>query len=227
MGPVIDTPDPHIPRFRDLSFSGPRSLEEFGERFATLERWTPVPVSDHSPALLGDYLAYEHGGDDGPGARLFLTLRGGRFFVPNIVPTEAQRIVRNDYNRLLLDFLDALRTEANSDDPAPIRDIELSDDSYDLRNEVDPHSFDALASFCATANRSTGSAHPSDRDLWFDFLLGFDEYRQHNETKIHPTMIAEWLESQGWPEDISSELAIEMEFALAVLERQRSGRHVG
>ena len=75
---------------------------------------------------------------------------------------------------------------------------------------------DALRRFNALANKSTGASHPYDRQRWFDFVI-----QTHTDrSELDPDLLHRWLiESEDWPEDQASDLAIEYERSRALLAR--------
>jgi hypothetical protein len=69
-----------------------------------------------------------------------------------------------------------------------------------------------LATYSRSANRTI--THPSDEDLWRNFLI-----QAHlDRTNLDTETLFRWLtEEEGWLEDRARELTIEFEFALSLL----------
>jgi hypothetical protein len=90
----------------------------------------------------------------------------------------------------------------------------MTEADADLERWVSPETAKKLRRFCRAANKRTGSGHPADRKLWYDFIVA--AYREGAEFDS-PTL-ARWLrEVGGWDEDWSYKLASEYEFARGLL----------
>ena len=77
-----------------------------------------------------------------------------------------------------------------------------------------PDSALALRHFSHAANKTTGSAHPKDRERWLRFLsLAHADAKQ-----MDPARLARWLtEIEDWDGDAVHGLIAEYEFALELL----------
>ena len=72
----------------------------------------------------------------------------------------------------------------------------------------------ALNRFSVTANKSTGSSHPSDRCRWFEFI--FAAHRAQG--RLDSDILARWLaEVEDWPSEVANDLVIQYEFGIALL----------
>lgn len=175
-------------------------------------------VHVHSPDE--DIIAFERAAGDGiDAAGLVLWSRDDGYEVVNIVPLEASELGPVRYNRVLQDFLVKVAVPAASVagfvvEPGPA--------AQGLGDWLSEDAAAALRRFSVTANKSTGSSHPSDQRRWFSFLIAV-----HNKPgSLDTSRLIRWLcEVEGWSSDKAHDLAIEYEFGLALLdEYDRVGR---
>lgn len=137
-------------------------------------------------------------------------------YVANIIPREKSQLSHAEYNSILDDFTQSVL------DQLPDRDEHLVmgfSDKIDVKVLLGPEGHRLLERFAKTSNRSTGSAHPSDREKWFDFIY----FIHHNDIDFGPSVFKRYmLEEAKWPEDQAWQLTIEYEFALGLLRHPRS-----
>lgn len=158
-----------------------------------------------------DFIAFERVGGDGPDAGVFMAERPLGYSVPNIVPLEAGRLSRDEYNAVLLDFVESVVEKAA--DATPLT-IALSDDSPTLETLIGLEPAKRLRNFSATANRSTGTGHPSDERMFHAFVVAAYE----GDQRIDPNIVERWLsEGDGWQHEAASKIAVEYEQGLALL----------
>jgi hypothetical protein len=69
----------------------------------------------------------------------------------------------------------------------------------------------ALRLFSNNANRTV--LHALDRQRWFDFLLA----AHREESRFTADDLEEWLIGEGWSSDEAAQLALQYEFARALL----------
>jgi hypothetical protein len=92
--------------------------------------------------------------------------------------------------------------------------IEVTSAEYRLSEHLPPDVYQKLEAFAISANRTTGSSHPSDQERWLEFLTA--AYRQR--CLVDPSVLLRWFhEEMHWPEDASLKLAGEYEFARGLL----------
>lgn len=172
-------------------------------------------INDRGHAEYAVFLRNEEPGSGVPSVNLFVTARSsGDLSVANIVPTESGSIDAAQYNAVLTDFM------ASAAGPAAIElgaAVEVSADHYDLREELGKEAAELLARFSVLANKSTGSSHPSDRELWYSFLVA--AHRAREDASSLAGMIGDWLELDGWSGEVAVDLVIEFEFAMGLLDR--------
>jgi hypothetical protein len=161
----------------------------------------------------GDVLVFHRqAGDDLAAAYLVLWSRPGGYEVTNIVPRDVPELGYARYNALLQDFIRRIASPASK---IAGFTIEATAAEQSLDDWLPPDAAAALGRFSATANKATGSAHPSDRQRWFEFLL-----KAHTARGAFGTdYLARWLiEVEGWPDEKAHDLVIQYEFGLALLD---------
>lgn len=133
--------------------------------------------------------------------------------VANIVPRNVGELGIANYNTILRDFVTRIA------EPAALKgnfEIELTSADQTLEDWLDTEPADKLRRFSRLANKSTGAAHPMDRERWYAFLIAI-----HSASKrLDSDQLARWLvEVEGWFPERAQELAIDYEFALGLLEQ--------
>lgn len=153
------------------------------------------------------------GRESEPAAFLWLAYRKpGELYVPNVVPAEAGRLTREQYNRIVQEFYEEFVKEAAR--KAGVR-ADLGRDRVELEDLLSKDTAQALRRFSGLANKSTGSSHPRDRIRWEEFVIS----AHREEATLAPDELARWLvEEQQWPSDQASDLAIEYEEAMSLLK---------
>jgi hypothetical protein len=147
-----------------------------------------------------------------PAATVFLMKRAsGTFKTYNVVPHKLHQLSHAQYNGILEEFF---RRFIRSAAERLGVEAELTDDKVDLENWMSPEAAEKLRRFSMSANKSTGSAHPSDQELWMDFIVA----AQRERAKIDPATLRRWLVEVGdWPEEVADDLASEYEFGKDIL----------
>lgn len=131
--------------------------------------------------------------------------------VTNIVPERQHELSHAEYNAILTEFY--TRFVAAAAAAAAVR-AELTEPDADLDEWLSPEAAEKLRVFSATANKWTGSAHPADRKLWYDFIRA-----AHVEgADFGANTLARWLvEVGGWDAGVADRLAGEYTFARGLL----------
>lgn len=133
--------------------------------------------------------------------------------VSNIVPRNVGELGIARYNAILRDFVTLVAEPAAH---AGGFEIDLTPPNQTLEDWLDTEPATALRRFSRLANKSTGSAHPMDRERWYAFLIA--TYRVSK--RLDSDQLARWLvEVDGWFPEKAQELAIDYEFALGLLEQ--------
>src|SRR5436190_867887 len=86
-----------------------------------------------------------------------------------------------------------LEMDALADAIALGGDARLGEDVIDLQADLGETVFRALVAFSRSANRTTGSSHPMDRERWFAFLVA--AHRSHVDLSVD--VLAKWLALDG------------------------------
>jgi hypothetical protein len=127
-------------------------------------------------------------------------------YVSNIVPTQKNQLSIKEYNSILNDFKSAGIEKLA--DQSKFR-IEQTSAVYSIDDLVSKNAAKALSEFSTGANKSTGSAHPSDRNRWIKFLSLVSD----DGSELSAEDLMKYFVEEGWSEDFASELAIEYELA--------------
>lgn len=161
------------------------------------------------------------GSEARPASFLWLTYRSAEeLYVANIVPREVRQLSREQYNDILEHFSTTWLAPVANDIGV---ELQLGPPDLGLDHWLTPTAIDLLRFFSRAANRSTGSAHPNDRDRWLAFI-----FAAHREGSTLPNdMLRAWfIEEEGWSQEKAHELSSEYETALEILkayDRSRAG----
>lgn len=151
--------------------------------------------------------------DDIDESALVLWQQGEDYWVSNIVPRNVGELGIARYNAILKDFVAHIAQPASQ---AGRFAIEQTSPSQTLDDWLDREPADALRRFSRLANKSTGAAHPMDRERWYAFLIAAHRTAKQPDS----SQLVRWLdEVEGWSEDKAQELALDYEFALGLLEQ--------
>jgi len=156
--------------------------------------------------------------DDVDESGLVLLQEGTGYKVANIVPRNVGELGITKYNAILRDFVTRIAGPALA---VGDFELDLSSPHQSLGDWLDADSAAALKRFSRSANKSTGTAHPMDRDRWYHFLIA-----THNASKrLGTDQLVRWLvEVENWPEGHAHTLAADYEFALGLLEQYDNSR---
>ena len=143
-----------------------------------------------------------------PNARLWLADIGrGKLYVSNIVPNEAGKLTMDEYNSILMSFVDILKKDFSIK-------YELSKSDKALEDIIPEHVVQKLKIFSNNANKSTSYSHPCDFERWLDFVVSFHQCRCEKRLGL----IERWLhEEAGWSWETASELSSQLEYSLDIL----------
>lgn len=156
--------------------------------------------------------------DDVDESGLVLWQEGEGYKVSNIVPRNVGELGITKYNAILRDFAARLAEPASR---AGGFEVELSSPYQSLDDWLEAEPAAALRRFSRLANKSTGAAHPMDRDRWYTFLIA----THHASNRLDTDQLVRWLvEVEHWTEEKAHELAIDYEFALGLLEQYDHSR---
>jgi hypothetical protein len=141
---------------------------------------------------------------------VFFLQKGNTLTITNIVPEGSGQLSRQEYNAVI----ELLRTASE-----PVADrlglrVQISSGRKDLSDILKPKALKAFRTFLLAANKSTGLAHPSDRERWFRFLI--IAYKESIDLDSE-TLIRWLMEEERWPEDKAFELALNYEIGHELL----------
>lgn len=159
--------------------------------------------------------------EDVPSALLWLTEKTPtQLSVSNIIPDDGKirELSCDQYNQILSEFHDKM--------VKPLADelqitVELTPPEIRLEDKL-PKSFKLFKNFSRLANKTTGSAYPSDRERWFDFIISTHRHQE----KFDSDDLEGFLKEEGWSEDQAFKLSMEYELAKELLNHQETQYHV-
>jgi hypothetical protein len=135
----------------------------------------------------------------------------GRYFVPNIVPTERPQLSRSVYNATLEDFVERVFKPAAASVGVS---FQLTDPHADLEDWLPNDVAEKLRHFSDTAIRGLGASHPDDRKKWNDFVLAAHK----GGSRLDTATLERWLiEVGGWDAEVAERLAAEYHYGRELL----------
>ncbi len=210
--------DLHLPR-------GPHSLERIRDEVLAriVAPWRHAKDREEEASDIGlqsdECVFFERSADDDlPAVGLVFWRDPDGYRVSNIIPIESGRLSHVQYNRALQEFGKLIVAPAAA---TLGLGIELTADGESPEDWMSGASVQRLTQFSRGANKSTGSAHPCDRERWFAFICGV-----HAEGfDLDTDKLARWLiEVERWHEEGAHDLAIEYEFARDLLKHYDGSR---
>jgi hypothetical protein len=136
----------------------------------------------------------------------------GTLYVSNIVPRIKDQLHYGEYNAILEYFCDTFVRPAAAQTGVT---VDLTTNEADLCHWLSADAAQKLRAFSVAANKNTGSAHPSDRERWNDFLV--TTYRDGH--RLDTSTLQRWLvEVEKWRPEVAEQLAIEYEFSNSLLD---------
>jgi len=201
--------------FRDLIIEYPGTIDELTDLIvveiedSNWERSEDFDIRDGT--VTSPITCFQYSGEIiDQHARLFIANKEeDTFYVSNIVP-ENGSLTHDEYNNLIDSFYETI----NNIRRRGVTDISRSTDEIIFEEVVPENIQRAFFSFSRAANKSTGSAHPMDKERWYKFICLI--YREQYEMN-HDLMKSKLIED-GWSEDKAFDLLIEFEFGLGLLK---------
>ncbi len=143
-------------------------------------------------------------------AHLWLKVSPRELEVTNIVPDKQSELSKEAYYKLIVSFRNTVLAVA-PDLPIKVSDPVLDVAPGELLTES---GYKLLRTFSTLANRSTGVAHPRDRERWNAFIIELHRRR----VKVAPDDLQRVLiEHENWPEAKAGELAFLFESEQSLL----------
>lgn len=214
--------------FRELYFRGnlnelKRFVDNIGEY--AIGDWRSVPKAKSGE--LKEYLSFDYSGNKVENASVAIYLgdmiKTGELRVINIVPLNKNQLSVEEYNDVLMLFYKDIVVpfkEKNNYVEIP----QPSDDIFDPLSVMSKTALEKLKKFCGAANKSTGSAHPCDRERWLNFIcqtvvderiIDSDTLRNFLQDKEYwhekPDDFLGVMGSFAWDEEKAYELSMEYE----------------
>jgi hypothetical protein len=203
-------------QYQDLDITGdPDALAAFIDELnaAVASPWSSEKAQ--STSLLGKgtkaYLFVRSPQGGIPEVTVTFYHTGDRCNVPNIVPSEGDRLSHDQYNSILQDFARIAKPIAAKHGV----DVNIGDTRFKITDHISPDAVEQLDGFSHAANKSTGSSHPSDHKRWCDFII-----QTHRDQTDAAGVLGRYLvEELGWSDERAHELVIEYEQGYALLDR--------
>lgn len=142
---------------------------------------------------------------------------GDRLESFNIIPTIGNRLLPEAYNYLLNQFVDVFVRRTAADYGAT---IDMSKPILDMKDYIGDDGLEVLTMFSDWANKSTGNSHPLDFERWCDFLL----ICFNKKIMISSDLLEGWLMEHGWSAEMASELALDYEYGMNLLNYEHNRR---
>jgi hypothetical protein len=132
-------------------------------------------------------------------------------YVSNVVPREAPALSYEQYNVILEDFHETVLSRLQASYPITFM---LGSDQLRIEDLMSPNHFRVLKCFARNAKRSTGSAHPADRERWYILLLALHTC----PNRLTADALSRWLiEVEGWQPAAVHKLIEEFKFGMGLL----------
>lgn len=208
--------------FQDLIVTGASSrLKEIGVAFEGKlpAGWTRDKLREQEAQRMGgddEWLVFNRVESSGiPAASLFFAKWNDDLKVTNIVPQAVSELSKQQYNAILVEFYKS--TVVTVADELKLQH-QLTPDTRPITFWITDAAAEKLRRFSQCANKSSGSAHPLDRNRWFDFLTQVVADRSDLDTDT----LARWLVLiEHWPEESARDLVLEYEFGRDLLTYAR------
>ncbi len=137
-------------------------------------------------------------------------------YVSNIVPRKTTKLNYDQYNEILREFCENFVKPVVEEMQLS---VSLTQDDETLEDWISTDSAAKLKTFSDCANKSTGSAHPLDKDRWYEFIISM----VLNDDSLDSWSLKRWfVEEEDWHEEIANELAIEYEQQVGLLRYYRA-----
>lgn len=161
-----------------------------------------------------------------PPVKLFIFPRdSGILRVSNIIPAKTGWLTYDQYNAALEHFHENIVCPAITGTDIK---ADLTSDQISIGSIAGDNVEEAFVRFSNSANKSTGSSHPCDRERWLDFVLLAHKAKSNtdpNKPDLDSDIVIRSLVDLGWSEETALKLGIEFELAEDILShaQRRNG----
>ena len=198
--------------YKELSFVGNKPAFDAFKKSApsfTVGDWK-YSMSDR----MRDYIAFDYVGHRVDQAEVSIyygpdSWREGIIKVDNIVPLQKPQLTIEEYNAVL-DLFYAEIIVPNRDKMSGLQIVGPESDVFDPLKYISKEALKKLERFCNSANKSTGSSHPSDEKRWFDFII---QTVDDNQTFDFDTIFRFLMDEDYWGSKDSSFIGVVGHFA--------------
>ena len=211
-----------IENFQDLFLKG--SAKHRTELREALQRYVKTPwrhAKDREQKIAEDsgscnVILFERESTNSIAASLLVLSRtSDGYGVTNILPLKKHRLNASEYNDVLNDFVNRIAKPALKNSGFQVEESKRKQSITDWTSQEVAK---ALHRFSVSANKSTGSSHPSDQHRWFQFLFAVHKAHKAQGKVLDTHQLQKRLEEvENWPSEVATELVLEYEFALALL----------
>lgn len=208
-----------IEDFQDLFLRSSAELRE------ALQRYVEPPwrhAKDREQKIAEDsgncnVILFERESTNGITASLLILSRtSDGYEVTNILPLKKNTLNVAEYNDVLNDFVNRIAKPASKASGFQVEDGKRKQSITDWTSQ---EAANALHTFSISANKFTGSSHPSDQHRWFQFLFAVHKAHKAQGKVLDTHLLGRWLEEvENWPSEVATKLVLEYEFALNLLD---------
>lgn len=189
-----------------------------------------------------DYLFIDYIGEEVDKARVSIYIanieKDNEIKVGNIIPLEKNQLNVEEYNSVLIKFYSDV-IKPYKENGTEIEILKPSNDEFEPLTVISEEALRKLKAFCGSANKSTGSSHPCDKERWYEFICQTVEDRRIFDA----TTLANFLQDENywnkkskdnigaigdfaWSEEKAYELALEYESLCGILEYYKNERGI-
>lgn len=145
---------------------------------------------------------------------VWLSIKNNKLEVRNVTSSLENRLSISDYNRVIAAFKKDVVDSCKSDDAT----IVVTNEDVCLMDLISSDCAKALEKWAGSCNKSMPLSHPSDEDLWFEFL--YETMKE--EKRLSLDDLKKWLEEdEQWPLSFNEqidEVLISYEYSLSLLD---------
>lgn len=183
--------------YKELSFTGGKpEFDLFKQIAPTLIRGNWKYVQNER---MMDFIAFDYLGNKVDQAEVSIyygpeTWREGYIKVGNIVPLRKNELSIEEYNNVLDLFYEEI-IAPNQSRLKGLKIVGPTSDVFEPLKYISKEALNKLQRFCNSANKTTGSIHPSDEMRWFDFIC---QTVDDNQTFDYDTIFRFLMDEEYW-----------------------------